>query len=150
MDLTTSKFGFQYDSNVTWISTCKEHPSDLRARPNPRPRGSCYEVTDPPTEWHAPYLCGFPSAVHVAIQVFAYSGHFDEIYLLGCDGGDEHFIEDYPTPPRGDEALLLGHEIARKECEARNIKIFNATVGGGILKKNKVYPNRDILKLLKE
>ena len=49
-----------------------------------------------PTEWHFPQICLWGSTVHIAIQLAAIKP-FDEIYLVGCDLGAEHFHINYPT-----------------------------------------------------
>jgi len=100
---------------------------------------SCW--SDNPIEW-----VGKPgTSSFVALQIAVWLG-FNPIYLLGFDGnykpeinGDPNHIEGYPRPstkPALDkyEEINLGHvkahEIAKKICDRKGIKIFNATRNG--------------------
>lgn len=73
------------------------------------------------------------------IQIAAYLG-FKEIYLLGCDCSHkanskekqhivEHGIYD-PFLSTSQERMLHAYRVAKDYCEAKNIKIINATRGG--------------------
>jgi len=93
-------------------------------------------------EWHLPGICKQGGSVSGAIQHAVLEG-YNPLYLIGCDGNmrgnaENHFIKGYIDPdgltePRARVAnatLQLAHEIASRECRARGVKIFNATVGG--------------------
>lgn len=98
-----------------------------------------------PDKWHLPHLCCYASTANMAAQIAVLEGA-DEIVFLGCDlgyvwsnslqSGDlNHFHPDYrnydmfPVEER-DATLIHMHEIIKRECEDRNIKVWNATVGG--------------------
>lgn len=120
-----------WDSKITYL-----HFKECGHRESTPPEHS-------PTEWHLPQVCLWPSTVHVAIQI-AVKKPFDEIYLVGCDLGNEHFHPHYPTPVPDAGRLIAGHEIAYQECRSRDIGIYNATVGGEL----DVYPRIDYREVL--
>ena len=93
-------------------------------------------------EWHLPQLCKQGGSVSGAIQLAVMEG-FNPIYLIGCDGNLEgnannHFSADYVDRDSmtvsmailANKTLELAHQIAGRECKERDIKIYNATVGG--------------------
>ena len=94
-------------------------------------------------EWHLDYtLCKQGGSVSGAIQLAVMEG-FNPIYLIGCDGNlkgnaNNHFSADYVDRDSmtvqmailANKTLELAHQIAGRECKERDIKIYNATVGG--------------------
>lgn len=121
--------------NTTWIPRCKHqylspgHPSGMK-------------------EWHLPDICTAYNGMSGVMQI-AVSLGYDEIYLLGCDLGHKvdprlnHFDPDYaqgevPTTwaqlavwaHTDIQFATAAHEIAKKECEKRGVKVYNATLGG--------------------
>lgn len=76
--------------------------------------------------------------VYSLIQIAVYMG-FSKIYILGADcdykGSKKHAVE-HNVPISEDalknssERLFFMYENAKKECEKRNVEIFNATRGG--------------------
>ena len=93
-------------------------------------------------EWHLPKICNMGGSVSGAVQLAVMEG-FNPIYLIGCDGrlggnANNHFSADYvhrdsmtvEMAMLGNRTLDLAHTIAGRECKEREIKIFNATVGG--------------------
>ena len=118
-------------SNLTWTVNC-DHDS---------------ATANPAESWHLPELCKFAGCVPMAIQLAFLKG-YNPIYLVGCDGGytdDEtknHFVSDYcrldcRTVQQAivdNETLRMGHALAQRECKARGIEVFNATVGKTVIK----------------
>lgn len=91
-----------------------------------------------------------------AMQIAAYMG-FKEIYLIGCD--NNYAIKnnsnhakgiEYKKAPKVKTKFLemneKSYEMARKHCEERGIKIYNATRGG----KLEVFPRVDFDSLFEE
>ena len=82
--------------------------------------------------WHEP-LCQMGGSVPAAIQMAVEMGH-NPIYLIGCDGGPDHFDPKYDEHDTGgrsaeefDEMLNKAFQISFAECWKRDIKIYNAT-----------------------
>jgi hypothetical protein len=137
--------------NVTWVPRCEKH----RGYGMGHPKGM--------QEWHLPTICTAYNGISSMIQIAVMDG-YEEIYLVGCDLGYQmdwtknHFVEDYPqgnTPPNWWDAgfwahadqinAMHAHRIAKEECDARGVKIFNATVGGEL----ETYPRVSLERLLK-
>jgi len=96
-------------------------------------------------EWHFPAICQQGGSIPTAIQLAVMEG-FNPIYLIGCDGdlkgnGRNHFSADYvhidamtvQMAMLANKTLDLAHHIAGRECKERDIKIYNATVGGSAI-----------------
>jgi hypothetical protein len=128
--------------NVTWVPRCEKH----RGYSGGNPKGM--------KEWHFPEICTAYNGMSPMIQISVQMG-YEEIYLVGCDLGyksdfrKNHFCEDYSLdnfPPNARDAIYwskaddfnarVAHEIAKKECEKRGVKIYNATAGGEL----EIYP----------
>lgn len=79
------------------------------------------------------------------MQIAIYMG-FKEIYLLGCDcnqavGKVNHFIENGYVESSDKlstaaDRMIFSHNEIKKFCDARGVKVFNATRGGAL----EVYP----------
>ena len=106
------------------------------------------------------------------LQLAVYLG-FNPIYLIGCDtnytipnsvqfdnGNNEFLISSENDPNHFDpsyfgqgkkwndphvDRMIFHYEQAKKACDEKNIKIFNATVGGNL----EVFPRIDYLDLFK-
>jgi len=95
--------------------------------------------------WHLPQLCRYGGSALMAIQLAVRMGHAP-IYVLGCDLGyrdadnQNWFIKGYLPPDaykeeqarRWNRLLEEAHGIAKQECDARGIGIFNAGIGGDL------------------
>lgn len=141
-DLWNQRLDEDLKDRVTALPFCVDHFSPLD--------GS----VPPPTAWHMPTFCRYGGSLLSAIQ-WAATGGFDEIYVVGADLGyreadaQNHFDERYAPVDSytGEQArwfnrVLAGaHHIAHRECLARGIRIYNATVGGEL----GAYPRIDIL-----
>ena len=117
--------------NLRWVENCPHDIAD----------GTSAE------KWHFPTLCKFGTGAMVALQI-AVQKNYNPIYLVGCDGGytdnedKNHFTTGYlridartAQQARVDnETLQMGHAVAQRECKARGIKVFNATVGKTVIK----------------
>jgi len=73
------------------------------------------------------------STMASAIRAAALWG-YNPIYLIGCDGGPDHFDPNYDEHDTGgrsaeefDEMLNKAFQISFAECWKRDIKIYNAT-----------------------
>lgn len=73
---------------------------------------------------------------YIALQICVYMG-FEDIYLLGmdCSNWDTHFQGDYWKEGEvfngpNEKRIFMGYLEAKKNCEQRGVKIFNATRGG--------------------
>lgn len=131
---------------------------------------------DPPLEWWSydieQRVTKFGTSMIVALQIAVYMG-FDEIYILGADLGfktsllqkifyrlrmkkighmfdKNHFFGSYGTPGFNSDTLnknMVGaHVLAKKACEEKDIKVYNASIGGAL----EVYPRVDYYSLLKD
>jgi hypothetical protein len=89
-------------------------------------------------EWCLPTICICGTVVNTAIQIAITDGA-DEIYLLGCDLGEEHFYKDKKFD--NSDLALRAHVIAHK-CSP--VPIYNAGVGGGL----EVYPRDSVFNTL--
>jgi hypothetical protein len=127
---------------VTWVKRCAKHAWYSGGNP----RGM--------QKWHFPDICSAYNGMSAMIQIAVQMG-YEEIYLTGCD---LNYVVDYranhfdPTyndghkPPsiaiagywaQSDEFnATCAHKIAKRECDERGVKIYNATVGGSL----EVYP----------
>lgn len=97
---------------------------------------------NPATAWHEG-ICKFGGSVPSAIQLAARRG-YNPIYLIGLDhklepNSHNHFDPGYVSVNAHKDFrsidLTIGtweaaYKIARRECEARGIEIYNATTGG--------------------
>ncbi len=89
------------------------------------------------------------------MQIAVYMG-FEEIYLLGCDcnqavGKVNHFMENGHEESADKLATsadrnIFGHIEIKKFCDARGVKVFNATRGGAL----EVYPRVKLEEVLSE
>lgn len=133
----------RWPQNISYHLPCPAH-ADLADR-----------KIDPPTDWHLPYLCDYGSTIGIMIQVAVLMKR-SPIYLIGCDLGytarrdelhddENHFDPAYdaggrniyrPVGPERDELLIDMHSIALRECQQRDVEIYNATIGGVL----EVYP----------
>lgn len=99
---------------------------------------------------------GATTVTSLAMQIAAYMG-FKEIYLIGCD--NNFSVKNNTNHAEGIEYKKVlkaaknavernekGYETARKHCEERGIKIYNATRGG----KLEVFPRVDFDSLFEE
>jgi hypothetical protein len=104
--------------NITYRNTCR-HFSRKRI----------------PGGWHLPMLCDYGTVVSAAMQEAVNRG-VDEIILLGCDLTGGHFTLDYGPAAIQTETWKVTHEIAKRECDARGVRVYNATYGGSL----EIYP----------
>ncbi len=93
-----------------------------------------------------------------AAQQLALAWGYNPVYLIGCEGdrkpnASNHFDPGYAINDRTPEQILVVNEtvqitdeIAIREYRARNVAIFNATVGGS---KRNAYPPADFWRLFK-
>jgi hypothetical protein len=137
--------------NVTWVPRCKKH--------------SWYSASNPKgmQEWHFPDICNAYNGMSGMIQISVQLG-YDEIYLVGCDLNFQtdfrksHFDPDYNGHNVPNSWAVAGwwaqadnfdaeyaHKVAKKECDKRGVKIYNATIGGSL----EVYERKDLLNVLK-
>lgn len=91
-----------------------------------------------------------------AAQQLALAWGYNPVYLIGCDGdlkanANNHFDPNYTlndrTPEQTEgskEEIKIVDEIVVREYQARNVRIYNATVGGTI---RKTYPLVDFWEL---
>jgi len=87
--------------------------------PHPRTRYEYFRACDgvEAHAWHLPTICGYGTVIHIAMQIAVTIG-FDEIELIGCDLGLEHFYDEFFT----NEALARdAHEIAARCCPSKVI-----------------------------
>src|SRR3990172_1064815 len=71
-----------------------------------------------------PKICGYGTAVHVAMQLAVEVEKATEIVLVGCDMGDLHF---YPEERFANEKLAVkAHEIAARCCP---VPIYDGGIG---------------------
>lgn len=81
------------------------------------------------------YIYEGHSTVYGAIELAAYMG-FEEIYLIGCDCNyytqqhSEVADYQYTVPQNTGDLMMRDYVVARREVEARGIKLYNATRGG--------------------
>lgn len=130
---------------------------------------------DPPIDWWSDDLnkgfCKFGTSMLVALQ-WAVSLGFKEIYIIGADLGfksnliqkacyvlgfqklghlfdKNHFFSSYGTPGASPKILnnnmLAAHKLAKKACLAKDVKIYNASLGGNL----EIYERVDFLELFK-
>ncbi len=141
------RIDFEWPTRFITATPCGIHTSTNISRPERMPK-----------KWHLPMLCGFGSTLNVAMQSAVIMG-YDELYLLGCDlgfvpepedgPGLNHFdptyrtYDDHPLEER-DATLIRMHEIAKKACAERGVKVYNATLGGIL----EVYPRVDLQEVL--
>lgn len=88
------------------------------------------------------------------MQIAVYMG-FKEIYLLGCDcnqavGKQNHFmenghVEDSQKLAGSADRNIFSHCEIKKFCDARGVKVYNATRGGCL----EVYPRIQLEEVLK-
>lgn len=112
-----------------------------------------YYVRGRPEEWHLPLFCRYASVTNLAAQIAVQLGHYDEICFVGMDLGYDRemshfdpFYGEFNEMPRDErEATEIHmHEIIKKECDERGIKVWNCTVGGDL----EVYPRKTIQEVL--
>lgn len=110
------------------------------------------------------------SSMLAVMQIAAYMG-FDTIVLIGCDLGwrafdweknidPNHFCEDYwgwqkiggrkiemteTVASNCNYDVQISHLIAKHACDSLGIKVYNATVGGGL----ETYPRVDFVETVK-
>lgn len=98
----------------------------------------------------ARYVYRIGSVLYFMLQLAVFLG-FDEIYLLGCDcnysytkladgtiqktGDKDYFLKGYEDrkghqPINQYDVVIPDYDEARRFCDERNIKVFNATRGG--------------------
>jgi hypothetical protein len=109
------------------------------------------------------------SSMLTVMQIAVYMG-FSPLILIGCDMGwkafdweenkdPNHFIDSYwDYRKRGDRKIemtermarncnhdvLVAHKIAKQACDARGVKVYNATIGGEL----EVYPRVDLMEII--
>jgi hypothetical protein len=139
--------------NVTWVPRCEKHRAYSAENPSPKAMH----------EWHLPDICTAYNGISPMIQVAVTMG-YEEIYLVGCDLDYKpdwrlnHFDADYPEgnvpanlilgavwADQDQKNAIYAHQIAKRECESRGVKICNCTVGGIL----EVYERKDLLDVIK-
>jgi len=97
-----------------------------------------------------------------AAQQLALAWGYNPVYMIGCEGDlkakeNNHFMEEYADPAldrrnpaqieAANDILQLADEIAIREYRARDMEIYNATVGGS---KRNAIPMVDFWRLFDE
>lgn len=134
-----------WDQHIMYVEMCRlHHNMDIRHQTKP-------------TDWHFPAVCKYPSSGHVGIQL-AVAGGATQIFLVGMDldfkprdnpddPDPNHFTENYKIwdlyakhnlQDIQNATYIDGHEIAARECAARDVAIYNAGRAGHML--DDIYP----------
>lgn len=129
-----------FDSIKYWSWPIKIHFIPLCSKH----QGANHRSRNRAENWHLPLFCKFGSGINVLAQLAVTMGH-NPLIFIGCDLGfkpvgeyepdTNHFdpsygtFDDFPIEER-DPTLIYTHGIIQKECDEREIKVYDATLDG--------------------